>query len=277
MAIHIGCGSWADDDYVGLLFPKTLAKTERLRAYTHWFDRIELNVGYHSTQPRDRMLKWIDQTPAGFIFDYKLHQAFSARPATTGEALDRMLASVQLLIDARRLGCLLLTLEPKFGPENRDLAEIDVLRKNLPPFPLAVELRHRGWIEGGARATTLEFFRQRQLSWVCLDLPPIRHPAILPAIDEVTNPAVAYFRLHGRNPNYASAKTAAERHHYDYTEEELTEIAGRIRAVAARAQEVHVSVNNHAANFAPKAALALRRMLGQRPRGFPLGHQGELF
>src|SRR5262249_33235569 len=154
------------------------------------------------------------------------------------------LASVQLLIDAKRLGCFLLTLEPKFGPDSRHLEEIDVLLKNLPPFPLAVELRHRGWVDGDALAATLEFFRQGTLAWAALDLPRIQHSSVLPPIDEVTNPELAYFRLHGRNPDYVKGKTAEEKYHYEYSEDELQEIAARIRAVAERAKTVHVSVNN---------------------------------
>jgi uncharacterized protein YecE (DUF72 family) len=69
--------------------------------------------------------------------------------------------------------------------------------------------------------------------------------------------------LHGRNPNYLKGKSAAERHEHDYTALELKEIAVRIRSLEERARDVHVSVNNHAKDFAPKAALALRRLLGQ--------------
>lgn len=36
-----------------------------------------------------------------------------------------------------------------------------------------------------------------------------------------------------------------------------------MRRVATKAKDVHVSVNNHAEDFAPKAAIALRRLLGQ--------------
>ena len=38
-----------------------------------------------------------------------------------------------------------------------------------------------------------------------------------------------------------------------------------------------MSVNNHAENFAPKAALALRRLLGQRVTGVNLATQTTLF
>jgi uncharacterized protein YecE (DUF72 family) len=139
---------------------------------------------------------------------------------------------------------------------------LDILLANLPKgVPLAVELRHRGWVEGKAKVATLAFFRDRQLVWVALDLPKLKLPSLLPPIDEVTNPKLAYLRLHGRNPGWAGAKTAAERHHWDYSRKELAEIATRIKKIADRAEHVHVSVNNHAEDFAPRAALALQELL----------------
>jgi uncharacterized protein YecE (DUF72 family) len=93
----------------------------------------------------------------------------------------------------------------------------------------------------------------------------------------VTHPHLAYLRLHGRNPDYLQAANAAEKHHYDYTTAELEEIVTRIKTLAQRARDVHVSVNNHAENFAPKAALALRRLLGQRVTGVNLATQTTLF
>jgi uncharacterized protein YecE (DUF72 family) len=101
---------------------------------------------------------------------------------------------------------------------------------------------------------------------VALDLPRVDAPGILPAIDEVTQPELAYLRAHGRNPHYAKAKSAEERHTYAYGEAELAEIATRVRNLAKRAKDVHVSLNNHAKDYAPKAALMLRRLLGQSVR-----------
>ena len=95
-------------------------------------------------------------------------------------------------------------------------------------------------------------------------MPRIDGATIMPPIDEVTNPRLAYLRLHGRNPDWRKLKTAEERHTYDYPGNELEEIAGRVRALAEKAGEVHVVFNNHAQDFAPKAALGLKRLLGHR-------------
>jgi len=271
MAITIGCGSWTDADYVDVLYPPGLPPRERLSVYARWFDRVEVNSTYYATPRRDVIAAWVKQTPARFRFDIKLHRAFSQNPAAAakGDRPQWFFAAIQPLIESKKLGALLLTLAPSFRPGRHQLDELDALADRVRPIPLAVELRHRGWVDDDALPATLDYFRTRKLSWGALDLPNLKDPALLPPIDEVTNPRLAYMRLHGRNRNYLKAKDAAARHHYDYRAAELKAIATRLRDLAARAKRVHVSVNNHAEDFAPKAALALRRLLGQRVRTSP--------
>jgi uncharacterized protein YecE (DUF72 family) len=279
MAIHIGCGSWADAKYVRLLYPKGSPANQRLHLYAQWFDRIELNNTYHNTPTPYQVAEWTAQTPADFIFDFKLHRSFSQSPAraAASDEVEKLHAAVQPLLDAKKLGAFLLTLPPSFDPERHRLDELDALIGKLPLRPLAVELRHRDWVKGDTLDATLAYFRRHKLVWVAVDLPQLDSPNLLPPIDQVTNSHLAYLRLHGRNPDYLKAETAAEKHHYDYTERDLEEIVGRIQTLAAHAKDVHVSVNNHAENFAPKAALTLRRLLGQRVKGVNLESQDTLF
>jgi uncharacterized protein YecE (DUF72 family) len=279
MAIHIGCGSWADAKYVGILYPKGSPPKARLSLYAQWFDRIELNNTYHNTPTAKAVAEWESQTPAGFIFDFKLHRSFSQSPARAAgsDEVERLHAAAEPLLTAKKLGVFLLTLPPSFGPERHRLDELDALIGKLPPRPLAVELRHRDWVSGDALATTLDYFRRNKLVWVAVDLPQLDSSSLLPPIDEVTNAQVAYLRLHGRNPGYLKAESAAEKHHHDYAEGELREIIKRIKTLAAGAKDVHVSVNNHAADFAPKAAKELRKMLGQPMKGVNLESQDTFF
>lgn len=264
--IHIGLGSWADPEYVGVLYPKGLPAKDRLAEYAKHFDRVEVNSTAYKTPTQETVAHWAGQTPRKFIFDVKLHRAFSQSPQKTaaGDLPARFLAAMQPLIEARKLGAFLLTLAPFFGPERHALEDLDRVVEKLRPWPLAVELRNRAWVDGDARTTTLEYFRSRKLVWVALDLPRLNDTALLPPIDEVTHPMLAYLRLHGRNPKYLEAGSAAERHEYNYKAKDLKEIATRVRALAKKAKEVHVSFNNHAQDFAPKAALTFQRLIGNK-------------
>jgi uncharacterized protein YecE (DUF72 family) len=266
MAISVGIGSWADPEYTGILYPPKTAADERLKVYATVFDHVEVNSSYYATPRPEVVAGWAKSTPPGFIFHIKLHRAFSQSPRKTaeeGDLLERLLGSVQPLIREKKLGVFLLVLPPTFSPGRHSLDELDALAEKLAPHPLAVELRHSDWVKGDARATTLDFFRKRKLVWVAVDMPRIAHATLMPPVDEVTRPDLAYARLHGRNQQWLTVKSAAERHHYEYAARELTDLATRIRDLATRATKVYVVANNHAEDFAPKAAIALKERLGE--------------
>lgn len=264
MRLHLGTGSWADAAYKKLLTaPGTTAK-ERLKAYAAWFNHVEVNSTYYATPNATVVADWARQTPDGFTFDIKLHRVFSQNPhkaATEGDLADYLLKSVEPLMNAQKLGAFLLVLPPSFTPDNHRLEELVAIAEKLRPHALAVELRHSAWVSGRQHASTRAFFKEQQLAWVAVDMPRIPNATLMPPIDEVTRDDLAYLRLHGRNPRYLEAKSAADRHVYAYNDQELAEIAGRIRALGERARHVHVIANNHARDFAPKTALALKRLL----------------
>jgi uncharacterized protein YecE (DUF72 family) len=264
MAIHVGIGSWADPEYVGLLYPKGTPAGEKLKLYATWFDHVEINSSYYGTPRREVVEEWVKQTPANFRFQVKLHRAISQSPkkAASGELPAALLHNLEPLIAAKKLGTLLLVLPPSFGPKKHRLEELDALAERLQPHPLAIELRDNAWVAGAERARTFDYFRSRRLVWVAVDMPQVEESTIMPAVDEVTHPEIAYIRLHGRNPGWFQVKEAAERHHYAYPSADLQEIAGRIAALAQGAKAVYAVCNNHAEDFAPKAALALRERLG---------------
>jgi uncharacterized protein YecE (DUF72 family) len=264
MAIRIGLGSWADDEYVGVLYPEKSPAKERLKLYAEHFNHVEVNSTYYAAPRANVVAGWVGQTPPGFTFDIKLHRAISASPleaGADGKLIEATLAGVAPLVEARKLGVFFLVLEPGFGPGKHRLQELDELVQRLQPHALAVELRHSGWVDEERRTETLNYFRQRGLIWITVDMPRIKGSTIMPALDEATSADVAYLRLHGRNPQWLGAKSAAERHAYLYPEKEVEEIAERVSALAAKAADVHVVANNHASDFAPKTALALRALL----------------
>ena len=269
-SISVAIGSWTDKEYNGLLYPKGTADNERLTTYATWFDHVELNMGYHRIPPVKFVQSWIAQTPPGFGFDFKLHMDISNDPeaAAKGEKLlGWTLGSARPLIEAGRLGTFFVVMPPSFGPKKRKLEELDPLIEKLRPQLLAVELRNNGWVDGEQRERTLEFFRSRQLVWIAVDMPRLEGSTIMPPVDEVTNSRLAYLRLHGRRPDWLTLKGDTEdKHTYEYPPAELDEIVVRVKALAEKADTVHVVANNHARDFAPKTALALQRLLGIEKR-----------
>lgn len=270
MSIQIGLGSWTDKIYTGVLFPKGLPDKRRLGVYAEQFAHVEVNSTYYAVPRRQVVANWIQATPPGFVFEIKLPQAVSLNPqraAQNSRLIEPFLEGVRPLAEAGRLGAFLLVLAPTFGPDRYVLEELDPLAEKLQPHTLAVELRDSGWVDEVHRESTLAYFRRRGITLVGVDMPRIEHSRIMPALDDVTNPRLAYLRLHGRNPEWFEAKSAEARHTYAYPPNELEELAARIRRHAEQAEVVRVVANNHAKDFAPKTALALRELLGLAPRG----------
>jgi uncharacterized protein YecE (DUF72 family) len=263
--ISVGIGSWTDKEYTPLIFPKGVKPGERLKIYATRFDHVEVNAGYHVIPPRDRVAGWVAQTPPGFAFDFKLHRDFSEDPGKSSRdagLIAQLLRSAGPIVDAEKLGAFFLILPASFAPSQHRLEAIDPLIEKLRPHLLALELRNRAWIDGDQAARTFDFYRARGLVWVGVDMPRIEDSTMLPPLDEVTNSKLAYLRLHGRRPDWFQLKEQKERHAYEYSAAELDEIAARVRALASKAEVVHVVANNHSRDFAPKTALALQKLLG---------------
>ena len=147
---------------------------------------------------------------------------------------ERLIEETARSAEAGKLGSYLLQLTPAFSPARHSL-ELDRLVEVFRRVQLAVELRNRNWVDDRRRETTLDWFADRGVTYVTVDAPPANNFQIMPPLDAVTNPSVAYLRAHGRNTKgYLTGRSVAERFAWQYTDEELEEIAGRARALAER-------------------------------------------
>jgi uncharacterized protein YecE (DUF72 family) len=157
------------------------------------------------------------------------------------------------------------------------LNELDDLLGALGEYRIAIELRNRNWVEGENLEPTLDFFRKHSATMVSVDAPAEKHFTIMPPkLNAITNPELAYLRLHGRDAHaYTTGKTVAARFNYDYSDKEIDDVANRARDLAKDAKEVHVVFNNNALDYAPHAAARMRKALGQMIR--PMPRQTELF
>ena len=234
------------------------------------------------------MARWAEQTPAGFTFDIKLHRLLSRHsadlkslpeelrePARTtpkgrvkldAELEDALagavLEAVEPLVGAGKLSSFLLQLSPGFEPRSHELDELAPLLERLAPHPVAIELRRSAWVRGDRAECTLAWMEQHGAAWVCTDMPPAQHPTIMPPLDAVTNPRLAYLRAHGRNAEgHIKGRSVAERFAYRYDDEELSEIGARARQLAEQADEVRLMFNNNRGSDAPVAAERMRELL----------------
>jgi uncharacterized protein YecE (DUF72 family) len=301
--ILVGTASWSDPGFVEHWYPKKMPAGERLAWYAQHFEMVEVNSSFYSV-PEPRLVeRWCHNTPDGFVFDVKLHQLLSRHSANakllppslqkkaevdakgrvklTPQIERAMIAEfrrpIEILRGHGKMGALLLQLSPSFSPKRHQLDELEELLGQLADYRIAIELRNRNWVEGENREPTLEFFRKHSATLVAVDAPVQKHFTIMPPeLNAITNPALAYLRLHGRDARaYTTGKTVAARFNYDYNDAEIGEVAERSRDLATEAKEVHVVFNNNALDYAPHAALRMRKALGQMIP--PTARQSELF
>ena len=275
----------------------------RLAWYAQHFEMVEVNSTFYAV-PDPRMVeRWCRSTPDRFTFDVKLHQLLSRHstnvrllppalqrkaqidpkgrvkltPEIEREMIEQFRKPIEILRDSGKLGALLLQLSPAFSPKIHQLSELDDLLGSFGKDRIAIELRNRNWAEGDQLNATLDFLRVHSAAFVLVDAPAERHFTIMPRdLNEITTPQLAYLRLHGRDARaYTTGKTVASRFNYDYSDEEIGEIAERARALAREATEVHVVFNNNARDYAPHGAARMRTALGQMIAGMP--RQTELF
>lgn len=299
--VLVGTASWTDPGFIADWYPKAVPASRRLQWYACHFNLVELNSSFYAIPKQSSVEKWCRETPPGFVFDVKLHKLLSRHstdikllppelrnkakatkgkveltPAIEKAVAKRFLQEIEPFSECGKLGALLLQLSPSFRPRTHKLDELDDLFEVLEGYPVAVELRNADWVSTKYHDDTTKYFRKHNLTFVSVDAPDAEHFMIMPGTDVVTNPKLAYMRLHGRNASgYIRGRTVAERFNYQYSPKELNQIANRVSDLAEEAREIHVVYNNNASNYAPKAAEKTKEILAEEFPQLDLGPQVE--
>src|SRR5215212_3827236 len=272
--VVVGTSSWSDPGFVEEWYPPDLAARDRLAWYAKRFEAVEVNSTFYAVPGVAQVRRWVDATPPDFTFDVKLHRLLSRHSAALDSLPPALRDGVSTTprgrvrlddrVEAGRLATFLLQLSPAFGPRDHELDELATLLERLAPHPVAVELRNRSWTQGERLEGTLGWYEAHGAVWVAVDAPRDDHFTIMPPIDAVTNPQVAYLRAHGRNrEGYVRGRSVADRFAWRYDDEELGEIGERAQELAGKAGSVRLMFNNNRGSDAPVAAERMRALLGQ--------------
>jgi len=272
-------------------YPSKLAASQRLRWYAEHFNYVEVNATFYSIPAIRVVERWCSETPKDFLFDIKLPKLLSrhSMPAkflppdlrsrvtvkrdnveltrkSEEFVVGRLLRELQPLFHAKKFGAFLLQLSPSFRPKTHELGELDSLRDLLAPHRMAVELRNRDWVSEPQLTDTLNYFQSRRLTFVLVDAPQSEHFTVMPGLDCVTNPPLA-FRFHGRNEKgYIKGRTVAERFDHDYSDQEVRELTERIEKIEKQVEELHIVANNNRSNYAPRLAERIQKLLREHGR-----------
>jgi uncharacterized protein YecE (DUF72 family) len=266
--IRIGVAGWKYKDWEGIVYPAKPRPRgfDELAYISNYFDTVEINSSYYGA-PRPASAKnWVESVSGNesFRFTAKLFHAFTheCKPAPNDEKDFK--DGIAPLIDAGRLGAILIQFPWSFKNSTENRGYLISLRRRFQEYPLVIEVRHGSWIDE-------EFLRLlSELGiGICNIDQPLFHRSVKPAA-HVTS-TIGYVRLHGRNYRQWFSKEADVRERYDhlYSLDELDPWVRRTEQIARDAKDTYVVSNNHNLGKAVVNALEISALIGGRPIDVP--------
>jgi uncharacterized protein YecE (DUF72 family) len=168
-----------------------------------------------------------------------------------------------------RLGGVLYQFPPRFANTAVSRSYLRRVAREMAGDVTVVEFRNHSWLATDTAASTFALLEESGLAYAVADEPQIPDDTV-PPIPAVTDSALAYIRLHGRNAQtWYRGGGGGTRYDYDYSATELEEWATIARDLARQARQVHVLFNNNARGAGTRNAQALGRLLGIAPQDAP--------
>ncbi|MBR8059802.1 DUF72 domain-containing protein [Burkholderia dolosa] len=294
MSILMGTASWTDKTLIesGAFYPPGCNSADaRLRHYASVFPLVEVDSSYYAMPSATNSALWVERTPPGFVFDMKVFRLFTGHqterkffpkdlqaelpdngkknlyykdvPAPIVEELwSRFFEALCPLHEAGKLGAVLFQFPHWITAAPKSLAHVEHCAERMYPLLTAFEFRHESWFGDKHRESTLAMERERGIVHVIVDAPEGVTNRVH-SIWEVTSPKLAIVRLHGRNAStWNGSASVAERFNYEYSDDELRDLAGPIVDVAARTAHTHVVFNNCYCDVGVRNAGTLMRLVG---------------
>ena len=265
--IYIGTSGWSyptgEGTWKGFFYPP--GTKNELEFYSQFFNTVEVNSSFYRPPNPAYVANWVKRTPPGFLFAVKLWQKFTHpemyRAAAGEEAVisyddvELFRQSLEPIVQAGKMGALLAQFPPSFMNNSRGKQLIEVLSRHFGQYRLAVELRHKSWSDDPATAKLL---KQNNITWVQIDEPKFSS-SIAEEIPLTSD--TAYFRFHGRNAEMWWNGNVETRYCYNYSPEEIQELAVKIKAAAEKTSLLFAFFNNHWQGYAPKNATDMKKAL----------------
>ena len=267
--IRVGVAGWDYPDWNGRVYPRRCGRGfDRLAYIAHYVDLVEVNSTFYRPVAPHVSESWVQRTRERprFTFTAKAHRSWThdAEPEFDS-VVPATLKVLRPLLEAGRLGALLLQFPQSFHFGQAARSRIERLLDRVADWPVVIEVRHVSWKPEAVAA----WFRRHGLGWCLVDQPRVGSSTLEP-IARVTSD-VAYMRLHGRNRRDWFRPDAGRDARYDYlyTRRQLEELARNAHEMAAQAEELFVVQNNHFRGQALVNTLQLRHLVEGQPPEAP--------
>jgi uncharacterized protein YecE (DUF72 family) len=209
---------------------------------------VEVNSTFYRLASRDAVARWVEQTPAGFVFAVKASRYLThvRRLREIREGIHRFYERITPLVESDKLGPVVWQFPANFRNEGDALARVADTLELVPPGRHCFEFRHESWF--GEPLYSL--LREHDAALVIGD-----HPRWPFQARELTADWTLIRLHHGRRGRRGN-----------YSPTELAEWARRVAQWRRRA-EVFVYFNNDWEGFAVENARSLTRRLQPSPGG----------
>ncbi len=266
--INIGLTGWGDHD---TLYEDLERKTDKLKTYASHFPIVELDASYYAIQPERNIQKWINETPKRFQFVVKIHQALTLHAdfrdfaETRQELFDKFKEMLKPLQENEKLAMVLVQFPPWFDCSSQNIKYILYVKQQLKDFPICVEFRHQSWFNERFKEETLTFLTEHQIIHAVIDEPQVKDGSI-PLVNRITSD-IAFVRYHGRNVHGWTKKDMTDqewrdvRYLYNYNDQELYDLAQKVKILEQKAKKVYVVFNNNSGGHAAQNAKTYQDML----------------
>jgi uncharacterized protein YecE (DUF72 family) len=296
--IRVGTAGWTDPTLTaaGVFYPPDAGTPDaRLRYYASRFPTVEIDSPYYALPTPKNAALWAERTPSDFVFDVKAYALMTGHPTEVarlpkalrealpsdvaakkrvypkdlpGEIVDEVWATfraaLQPLVDAGKMGAVLLQYPRWHVPNARAREELLDARARLADVPLAVEFRNRRWLAPRVADRVMRFLADHDMAYVIVDEPQGLASSVPPVL-AVPNADLAIVRMHGRRGDQWERRGAsvADKYRYLYDQEQIDEWAGRVAEVARQAKNTRVVFNNCYGNYGTTNALELTAALAE--------------
>jgi uncharacterized protein YecE (DUF72 family) len=160
---------WAHPGWAGRVLPTGTARGGQLRAYATWCNAVEGNTTFYGEPSAAAVEGWAAEAPEHFRFLFKLPRTITHERKLRHAAAEVTSFARRLEPLGERAGQLSIQLPGAFGPG--DLAALAAFLPGLPGgHRYAVEVRHRGFFDGGPAGRALaRLLADHSAEWITFD------------------------------------------------------------------------------------------------------------
>ncbi len=229
--LYAGTSGFAYAAWKPAFYPAKLKADQFLNHYAGRLNCVEINYTFRRLPAATTLAKWVEATPASFVFAVKAHMRIThiMRLKNAEQATEIFFKAIDPLRSARRLGPVLFQLPPALK------CDVGLLKAYLELLPgemrHAFEFRHTSWLN----EEVYDVLRGRNISLCVAESERLEIPEVITA-------DFVYYRL--RKP--------------DYTAEDVDGIAARARELLAGGRDLYLMFKHEET---PEGALNAERLL----------------